>query len=158
MGFIVLVLSEKERDILVNATRDFYTCKIRDSDTIKSHVARFRMLRTQLITAGQTVSKLQSVVALLMSLPERYCAFVSTQNHSISAAVTTATAGAAQTITLSDIISALLNEEATHRQQRSTPSSSARALYASQGRGRRFQPSRPSPFLGNSNSKTTMNQ
>lgn len=116
---------------LVNATREFYTCKMRDPDTIEAHVARFRMLRTQLITAGQTVTELQSAIALLMLLPERYRAFVSTQSQSISAAATTAAAGAAPTITLSDIIGALLNEEATHKQQRSTPLSSARALYAS---------------------------
>lgn len=110
---------------------------MRDSDTVKSHVARFRMLRANLITAGQNVIELQSAVALLMTLPEEYHAFVSTQNQKISAAA--AGGRHAPQITLSDVIGALLNEEATHRTSRSQQSSSARALFTSRGRGRRFQ-------------------
>lgn len=118
---------------------------MKDNDTIESHIAKFRMLRTQLITAGQNVDELQSAVALLMSLPEKYRAFVSTQNQSISTAAATAAAGAAPAITLLDVIGALLNEEATHKSSRIPPASSARALYATRGRGRgRFQPSRAS--------------
>lgn len=81
------------------------------------------MLRTQLITAGQSVTELQSTVALLVTFPERYRAFVSTQNQSISAAA--AVGGAQPGITLSDVIGALLNEEATHKQSCTIPQGSA---------------------------------
>lgn len=103
------------------------------------------MLQTQLITVGHNVDELQSAVTFLMSLPEKYRAFVSTQNQSISEAATTAAAGAAPTITLFDVIGALLNEEATHKQSRSLPLSSARDLYVSRGRGcGRFQSTKAS--------------
>lgn len=124
---------------LVHATRSFWNCKMKDHKSVEDHVMRFRHLRQKLASAGTKVTELQASVALLMSLPEKYRVFVSTQNGTLRSA-------AAGTVTLSSTIGALLEEEASMVSGNNTsfPTSSKVLFTSSRGgrgsRGGRFYP------------------
>lgn len=109
---------------------------MKESDSVEEHIMRFRHLHQKLASAGTKVTELQASVALLMSLPEKFRVFVSTQNSSLRVA-------AAGTVSLSNTIGALLEEEATLTSTRQHPGSqSNRALFSFRGgrggRGGRF--------------------
>lgn len=107
---------------LVHATRLFWNCKMRDSNSVEDHVMRFCHLRQKLALAGTKVTELQASVALLMSLPKKYRVFVSTQNSNLRSA-------AAGAVSLSNTIGALLEEKATLTSSRQHSSQSNRALF-----------------------------